>query len=218
MVQSIVDAANAIMSQNGDMVYYNSGRQRLGKGDDGQFLKLSSGLPSWAASGGLSSPLTSNLVYNDNVEAAFGTGGSDSNIKHDGSNLYCSVSTGVLFLDTNAVMANNKTMCMEQASTTISSGSITGNTNVLQVDTESSASSDDLEVADYTATGLTGAVFGLVAKNAARTVVIKANATPNPKFLMPADFSLDNSSDFAYFTAINGLTHNYGIATSNNAS
>tara|TARA_R110002020_G_scaffold342168_3_gene556680 strand:+ start:500 stop:1156 length:657 start_codon:yes stop_codon:yes gene_type:complete len=218
MVQSIVDAANAVMSANGDMVYYNDGRQRLGKGDDGQFMKLASGLPSWAASGGLSSPLTSDLVYNDNVEAAFGTGGSDSNIKHDGSNLYCTVSTGVLFIDTNAVMGNNKTMCLEQASTTISSGSITGNTNVLQVDTESSASTDDLEVADYTATGLTGAVFGLVAKNAARTVVIKANATPNPKFLMPADFSLDNSSDFAYFTAINGLTHNYGIATSNNAS
>lgn len=206
------------MTTNGDMVYYNSGRQRLGKGDDGQFLKLSSGLPSWAASGGLSSPLTSNLVYNDNVEAAFGTGGSDSNIKHDGSNLYCTVSTGVLFLDTNAVMGNNKTMCMEEASATISSGSITGNTNVMQVDTEGSASSDDLEVADYQATGLTGAVFGLVAKNSARTVVIKANATPNPKFLMSADFSLDNSSDFAYFSAVSGLTHNYGVATSNNAS
>lgn len=35
--------------QNGDVVIYNSGWKRLGKGDDGQVLKLASGLPSWAA-------------------------------------------------------------------------------------------------------------------------------------------------------------------------
>ena len=205
----------------GDLHGFSDTNTRVPIGSNDQILTADSsealGLK-WANSSGLSSPLTSNLVYNDNVEAAFGTGGSDSNIKHDGSNLYCTVSTGAFFLDTNTVMSNNKTMCMEEASATISSGSITGNTNVMQVDTEGSASSDDLEVADYTATGLTGAVFGLVAKNSARTVVIKANATPNPKFLMSADFSLDNSSDFAYFSAINGLTHNYGVATSNNAS
>lgn len=33
---------------NGDIVIYNSGWKRLGKGDDGQFLKLASGLPSWS--------------------------------------------------------------------------------------------------------------------------------------------------------------------------
>jgi len=209
------------LTTKGDIHGYSNTNTRVPIGSNDQILTADSsealGLK-WANSSGLSSPLTSNLVYNDNVEAAFGTGGSDSNIKHDGSNLYCTVSTGAFFLDTNTVMSNNKTMCMEEASATISSGSITGNTNVMQVDTEGSASSDDLEVADYTATGLTGAVFGLVAKNSARTVVIKANATPNPKFLMSADFSLDNSSDFAYFSAINGLTHNYGVATSNNAS
>ena len=41
--------ADTVMTTNGDMIYYNSGRQRLPKGDDGQFLKLASGLPSWAA-------------------------------------------------------------------------------------------------------------------------------------------------------------------------
>ena len=44
--------ADTVMTTNGDIVYYNSGRQRLGKGDDGQFLKLASGLPSWAAASG----------------------------------------------------------------------------------------------------------------------------------------------------------------------
>ena len=58
----------------------------------------------------------------------------------------------------------------------------------------------------------------MTAGNSSRTVVIKANGTPNPKFLMPADFSLDNGSDFAFFCAVSGLTHNYGIAYSDNAS
>mgnify|MGYP003148688601 CR=1 FL=1 len=44
--------ADTVMTTNGDIVYYNSGRQRLGKGDDGQFLKLASGLPSWATASG----------------------------------------------------------------------------------------------------------------------------------------------------------------------
>ncbi len=44
--------ADITMTTNGDMLYYNSGRQRLAKGDDGEFLKLASGLPSWAAGAG----------------------------------------------------------------------------------------------------------------------------------------------------------------------
>ncbi len=218
--QSITGKAGTVMNTKGDLATYSTERIRIGVGSNDQVLTADSAQAAgikWATAGGLSSPLTSNLVFNDNIEAAFGTGGSDSNIKHDGSNLHCAVSTGDFFLNTNTVMGDDSTMCMEQTSVTISSGSITGNTNVMQVDTEGSASSDDLEVANYTTTGLTGAVFGLVAKNSSRTVVIKANATPNPKFLMDADFSLDNSSDVAYFSAINGLTHNYRIVTSDNA-
>ena len=44
--------ADTVMTTNGDMVYYDSGRQRLAKGSDSQVLTLSSGLPSWATSGG----------------------------------------------------------------------------------------------------------------------------------------------------------------------
>lgn len=35
------------MTTNGDVLYYNSGYQRLAKGNDGEVLKLSSGLPIW---------------------------------------------------------------------------------------------------------------------------------------------------------------------------
>ena len=41
--------ADTVLTTNGDILYYNNGRQRLPKGSDGTFLKLASGLPSWAA-------------------------------------------------------------------------------------------------------------------------------------------------------------------------
>ena len=37
---------------NGDILYYNSGFQKLVKGSDTQVLTLASGLPSWVAAGG----------------------------------------------------------------------------------------------------------------------------------------------------------------------
>jgi hypothetical protein len=44
------DTLGAISSvANGDVLIYNSGWTRLAKGDNGQVLKLASGLPSWAA-------------------------------------------------------------------------------------------------------------------------------------------------------------------------
>jgi len=210
--------ADTVLTTNGDVLYYNSGRQRLAVGNEGQVLTVSgSDLPAWEAAGGLSSPLTSDLVYNDSVKAAFGTGGSDSYISHDGSNLTIETSTGRLIHDTDASFAANKCLTLNTSTVTISSGAITGSANVMNVNTEGSASTDDLEVADYNTATLTGAYFGLVAGSSARTVVIKANATPNPKFLMPADFSLDNGSDFAFFCAVHSLLHNYGIAYSDNA-
>ncbi len=39
--------AEPVMTTNGDLVYYNSGRQRLAKGADSTFLTVSSGLPAW---------------------------------------------------------------------------------------------------------------------------------------------------------------------------
>lgn len=49
---SVSGKADTVLTTNGDMLYYNSGRQRLPKGSDGEFLKLASGLPSWAAATG----------------------------------------------------------------------------------------------------------------------------------------------------------------------
>tara|TARA_R110002020_G_scaffold40261_1_gene119177 strand:- start:450 stop:1133 length:684 start_codon:yes stop_codon:yes gene_type:complete len=209
------------LTTKGDIHGYSDTNTRVPIGSNDQILTADSsealGLK-WATSSGLSSPLTSNLVYNDSVEAAFGTGGSDSNIKHDGSNLYCIVSTGQLLLSTNTTLSADKTFCYNKANATISSDTITGNTNVMQVDTEGSASSDDLDHADFTAAGLTGAMFTLKAKNGARTVVVKDTESGSPQFLMAGDFSLDNDQDTITFSAINGLTHNYENCRSDNGS
>lgn len=41
-----------LLTTNGDVLYYNSGYQRLPKGADTEVLTLASGIPSWAASSG----------------------------------------------------------------------------------------------------------------------------------------------------------------------
>lgn len=43
------EVVTAASPAQGDILYYNSGWQKLAKGTDGQYLKLASGLPSWAA-------------------------------------------------------------------------------------------------------------------------------------------------------------------------
>jgi hypothetical protein len=49
-IQTQIDAKlTSPLTTNGDILYYNSGHQRLAKGTDGQVLQLSSGLPSWTA-------------------------------------------------------------------------------------------------------------------------------------------------------------------------
>ena len=42
------EGAAAVMTTDGDLVYYDSGRQRLAKGVDGTTLTVSSGLPVWS--------------------------------------------------------------------------------------------------------------------------------------------------------------------------
>lgn len=46
------EVVSASSPSNGDILYYNSGWQKLAKGSDGEYLKLASGVPSWAAGGG----------------------------------------------------------------------------------------------------------------------------------------------------------------------
>ena len=44
-----------MLTTNGDVLYYNSGRQRLAIGDEGQVLTVSSSdLPAWEAASGVS--------------------------------------------------------------------------------------------------------------------------------------------------------------------
>lgn len=51
-----------VLTTNGDILFYNSGYQRLAKGSDGQVLKLASGFPSWAAEGAGSGQLSYDIT------------------------------------------------------------------------------------------------------------------------------------------------------------
>ena len=57
--------ADTVLTTNGDILYYNSGRQRLAKGDNDEVLTLKSGLPSWeaASGGGLTKALYASLTF-----------------------------------------------------------------------------------------------------------------------------------------------------------
>jgi len=93
--------ADKTLDTNGQILYYNSGRQALNIAAEGQLLTVSSyDLPAWETASGLSSPLTSDLVVNDNVNIKFGTG-SDATIDYDGTNMIINpkaVGSGVLSL------------------------------------------------------------------------------------------------------------------------
>ena len=60
------DYAPLTLTTNGDVLYYNSGYQRLAKGSDTQVLTLTSGLPAWETpSTGFADPMTTagDLIY-----------------------------------------------------------------------------------------------------------------------------------------------------------
>jgi len=209
--------ADTVLTTSGDVLYYTSSRQRLPIGSEGTVLTVSgSDLPAWEATGGLSSPLTADLVYNDDVEAQFGTGGSDSAIYHDGSNFYQKVTTGYGIFNGNFTMAAGKCMTNNKATVTIASGVITGSSNTMIVDTEGAASTDSLDSANFTAAGVTGAYFTLSTAEDARDVTVEDQSV-SPFFLMDGDFTLDNTQDTIFFNAENGFTHNYEISRSSNA-
>jgi hypothetical protein len=212
--------ADSVLTTQGDILYENSsGLARLGFGTSGDVLttKGTGANPVWETPSGLSSPLTSNLVWNDNVEANFGTGGGDSRIYHDGSNLYMKAITGKILIASDGGMQSGNCWTGNQELAVISSGQITGTTNTHTVATEGGASTDDLDGAVFTASGVSGSRFVLLAQNSSNTVVVK-DTTGSVQFLMNGDFSLDNGQDTITFEAISGFTHNYELCRSDNAS
>jgi len=78
-----LDAIAGLTPSDGDVLYYNSGWQRLAKGSDTEVLTLASGIPSWVASaGGGSSEYdatvgSSGANYTDIQAAITGVGGTD---------------------------------------------------------------------------------------------------------------------------------------------
>jgi len=217
---SVSGKADKTLDTNGQILYYNSGRQASNIGSEGKVLTVSDAdLPAWeTASSGLSSPLTANLVWNDSIEANFGTGGTDSKIYHDGSNWYFDPVTGYIICKGNFSMEAASCLALNRAAATISAGAITGTCNTMIVSTEGGVSSDDLDAGNFTAAGVTGCYFTLIAANDAQTVVVKDQTSGSGQFLAAGDFSLDNEMDTIYFLADSGQTHNSEISRSSNGT
>jgi len=208
------------LTTKGDLHGYSDEQARVPIGNNDYVLTADSsealGLK-WAQTSGLSSPLTSNLVFNDNVQAAFGTGGSDSYIKHDGSNMYIKSDTGSIILDKDTRISSALAFCDQILQNfTIASGAITLTGNVCNCNTEGSASSDDLTTCDATASDKTGAMFTILARYSDRTVNV-IDSSGSIQFLGAGDFSLDTDQDTIIFSALTGATHNYEISRSSNS-
>jgi len=224
MVQDVVDAgAEVVMDTDGQIVYYNSGRQALDKGDNDKILQLKSGLPSWqtVAGGdmllGTAQNITATKTFNDSVQCYFGTS-NDANIHHNGSDMYIACTTGNIWANQNFAMVAGFCLALNRAQATVSSGGITGTANTMLVSAEGGASTDDLDYGNFTATGVTGCYFTIIAYQDAQTIVVKDQTTGSGQFLGAGDFSLDSYMDTIYFVADAGQTHNQEISRSDNGS
>ena len=180
--------ADTTMTTNGQILYYNSGRQALNIGSEGKVLTVSDAdLPAWETVGGLSSPLTANLVVNDNINLLFGTG-SDSSVDYDGTNLVIDpqvVGGGDIIINAGAFYMSAPTTL------TLSSGIVTATRNIHAIDTEGGASTDNCDTINVPQSK-SGNLLIASSSSSSRDVTFK-DGTGN--LVMAGDFTATNSND-----------------------
>ena len=184
------------LTQKGDLHGFSRENTRIRVGTNDHVLTADSaqalGLK-WAAAQGLTSPLSADLVVNDNVKILFGTG-SDSGIYYDGANLYIDpdlVGTGYLAITGNLYVAG--IMRSPTTTLTISGGQVTVTRNNHKIDTEGSASTDDL---DGMAGGLDGMLVTLSTADGSRDVTVRDATGSNQFDLSTAgNFTMDTIFD-----------------------
>ena len=220
--------ADSVLTTKGDLATYSTTRIREGVGTNNYTLMADSAQATgikWAASS------TSVLTTAGDLLVASGANaltrlarGSDNyvltmngtSLNWEAASAGVSLSNDNTWTGTNAYNANVTfaTFSVQtKVAKTISAAKITMTTNLASVDTEASASSDDLNEA----LGVpTSAGISLRAFDPSRTVVVK-DTTGSVQFLMEGDFSMDNPQDTITFVNFDG-THNYELCRSNNGA
>jgi len=194
--QSITGKADSVLTTKADLATYSTARTRLGVGSNDQVLTADSAQATglkWAAAGGLSSPLTADLVVNDNVNILFGTG-SDASIDYTGSNLVINPkAVGSGYLDITGNLLISGIYRSPTVTLTISGGQVTVTRNNHKIDTEGGASTDDL---DGMAGGDDGQLVTLSTESGARDVTVKDATGSNQFDLSTAgNFTMDTVFD-----------------------
>jgi len=191
---SVSGKADKTLDTNGQILYYNSGRQALNIGTEGKVLTVSDAdLPAWETASGLSSPLTADLVVNDNVNVLFGTG-SDASIDYNGTNMIVNPkAVGSGYLDITGNLLITGIYRSPTTELTISGGQVTVTRNNHTLETEGGASTDDL---DGMAGGADGMLVTLSTANGARDVTVKDATGSNQFDLSTAgNFTMDTVFD-----------------------
>ena len=180
--------ADTVLTTSGDVLYYTSSRQRLPIGNEGTVLTVSDAdLPAWETVGGLSSPLTANLVVNDNINLLFGTG-SDSSIDYNGTNLVFDpqvVGGGDILINAGAFYMSAPTTL------TLSSGAVSATRNIHAIDTEGGASTDNCDVINVPQSN-SGNLLIVSSSSSSRDVTFKDG---RGNLVMAGDFTATNSND-----------------------
>mgnify|MGYP003661155530 CR=1 FL=1 len=185
-----LSTAGSVLTTQGDVLYHNaSGLARLGQSTDGHVLttKGASADPVWAAvSGGANTALS-------NLSSAQLNEGIDINNK-------ALDETGFLLFKMGG-------------GTAISSGTLTIQQSFALVDTEGSASSDDLDDITQPASQIGEALLVLKCTHFGRNVVVK-DGTGN--LYLAGDFSLENVVDTLTLIGVSSGAGYYEISRSDN--
>ena len=230
--------ADVVMTTKGDVVRYDSQRERYGIGSTGQVLSVTAGLPAWATLTTADSVLTTqgDVLYESASGLArlgFGTSGDVLTTKGTGANPVWetpSASGANTALSNLASVSVNDTIDMNTQnltntkflglktyeSLTISSGNVTFGQSLCTVDTEASASTDQLD-------GFLGMTTGyflvLKSTDSARDVELRSGISGENKMSGAGNFTLSNT-DYKWTgigdTATTGYFTTYELSRSAN--
>ena len=196
--------ADVVMTTKGDVVRFDSERERYGIGSTGQVMAVSSGLPAWTTLSTADSVLTTqgDVLYEGAAGLArlgFGTSGDVLTTKGTGANPVWETPSGVSLSDNNTWTGTNifnNFVSSTPTELTLSSGVVTATRMCHEIDTEGDAPTDDCS--HIRGEGV-GRLLFVQTATADRDVTFVDEQGGNGTLNMAGDFTEDGNTDVLCF-------------------